>query len=101
MGYTEVKIRASLFAAIRAIGRDDRANVAIIFALALIPIVGFVGAAIDYSWASRQRAKIQSPLDEALLAGNSAGKASLDSGSGSSAAIDAAKSAANAVFTGN
>ena len=101
MGHAEVKIHGSLLKAIRAIGRDGRANVAVTFALALIPIVGFVGAAIDYSWASRQRAKIQSALDEALLAGNIAGKAALDSGSGSSAAIDAAKSAANAFFTGN
>ena len=51
--------------------------------------------------ASRQRAKIQSALDEALLAGSIAGKAVLDSGSGSSAAIAAAKSAADAFFTGN
>lgn len=101
MGNTEVKVRASLFTAIKAIGRDSRANVAIIFALALIPIVGFIGVAIDYSWASRQRAKIQGALDEALLAGNIAGKAVLDAGSGSSAAIDAAKSAANAFFNGN
>jgi Flp pilus assembly protein TadG len=101
MGNTEVKVRASLYTAIKAIGRDSRANVAIIFALALIPIVGVVGVAIDYSMASRQRAKIQSALDEALLAGSIAGKAVLDSGSGSSAAIAAAKSAANAFFSGN
>jgi Flp pilus assembly protein TadG len=101
MGNTEVKFRGSLYTAIKAMGRDRRANVAITFAVALIPIVGFVGAAIDYSMASRQRAKIQSALDEALLAGSIAGKALLDSGSGSSAAIDAAKSAANAFFTGN
>ena len=101
MGYTEVKIRASLVAAIRTIGRDGRANVAVTFALALIPIVGFVGAAIDYSMASRQRAKLQSALDEALLAGSIAGKQVLDAGSGSSAAIAAAESAANAFFTAN
>jgi len=101
MGNTEVSIRSSRFAALKAIGRDRRANVAITFAVALIPIVGFVGAAIDYSMASRHRAKIQSALDEALLAGSIAGKQALDSGSGTSAAIAAAKSAANAFFTGN
>jgi hypothetical protein len=51
--------------------------------------------------ASRQRAKIQSALDEALLAGSIAGKQALDAGSGAGAAIAAAKSAANAFFTGN
>jgi Flp pilus assembly protein TadG len=47
MGNTEVKFRGSLYTAIKAMGRDRRANVAITFAVALIPIVGFVGAAID------------------------------------------------------
>ena len=101
MGYTKVKVCGSLFAAIKAIGRDRRANVAVTFAVALIPIVGFVGVAIDYSMASRQRAKIQSALDEALLAGSIAGKQVLDAGSGSSAAVVAAKAAANAFFAGN
>ena len=101
MGNAEVTIRSPGFAAIKTLAADRRANVAITFALALIPIVGFVGVAIDYSMASRQRAKIQSALDEALLAGSIAGKAVLDSGSGASAAIAAAKSAANAFFTGN
>lgn len=96
-----MKVRGSLFTTITAIGRDRRANVAVTFAVALIPIAGFVGVAIDYSMASRQRAKIQSALDEALLAGSIAGKAALDSGSGSTAAIAAAKNAANAFFTGN
>jgi len=99
-GY-RVNIRRPFFAAIKTIGRDRRANVAIMFALALIPMVGFVGAAVDYSMASRQRAKIQSALDEALLAGSIAGKQMLDAGSGLSAAIAAAKSAANAFFAGN
>jgi Flp pilus assembly protein TadG/uncharacterized protein YegL len=101
MGFIELKIRGPLFAAIRTMGRDHHANVAITFALALIPIVGFVGAAIDYSMATRQRAKVQSALDEALLAGSIAGKQALDAGSGASAAIAAAKSAAKVFFTGN
>jgi Flp pilus assembly protein TadG len=101
MGWTDVKVCGSLFRALEAIGRDRRANVAVTFAIALIPIVGFVGAAVDYSMATRQRAKIQSALDEALLAGAIAGKEVLDSGSGSSAAIAAANAAANAFFAGN
>ena len=96
-----MKVCGSLFTALKAIGRDRRANVAVTFAVALIPIVGFVGVAIDYSMASRQRAKIQSALDEALLAGSIAGKEVLDAGSGASTAIAAAKAAASAFFAGN
>jgi Flp pilus assembly protein TadG len=101
MGNSEVKICGPSFAAIKAFGRDYRANVAIIFALALIPVIGFIGAAVDYSMANRQRAKIQSALDDALLAGSAAGKQVLDAGSGETAAIAAAQVAATAFFTGN
>jgi Flp pilus assembly protein TadG len=96
-----VKIRGPSFAAIKAFARDRRANVAIIFALALIPVIGFMGAAVDYSMANRQRTKIQSALDDALLAGSAAGKQVLDAGSGETAAIAAAQAAATAFFTGN
>ena len=47
--------------------RDRRANVAPIFALAIIPVVGFVGAAIDYSRASAARTALQAALDSAAL----------------------------------
>jgi Flp pilus assembly protein TadG len=39
------------------------------FALALVPIVAMVGAAVDYSRASGLRAQLQATLDSALLAG--------------------------------
>jgi Flp pilus assembly protein TadG len=42
-------------------------NVAIIFALSLIPICGFVGAAIDYSRASSARVAMQGAVDSAAL----------------------------------
>jgi Flp pilus assembly protein TadG len=43
--------------------------VAPIFALALIPMVGMIGAALDYSRANQVKAKLQGSLDAALLAG--------------------------------
>jgi Flp pilus assembly protein TadG len=43
------------------------ANVTVIFALALIPIMGSVGAAVDYSRASFTRAAMQSALDATTL----------------------------------
>lgn len=47
--------------------RDRRGNIAIIFALSLLPILSFVGAAVDYSMAVRARAKLMSALDTAVL----------------------------------
>ncbi len=51
----------------RRFARDRRGNVAVIFALAAIPILAFVGAAIDYSIAVRTQTKIEAALDTALL----------------------------------
>lgn len=72
-----------------------------IFALALVPIIGFIGAATDYALANKQRTKLQQALDLALLAGAAAGKQALDSGASQSTAISAANTAASNLFTGN
>lgn len=47
--------------------RDNKGSVAPMFALAIVPVVGFVGAAIDYSRASSTRADLQAALDAAAL----------------------------------
>ncbi|MGJ4931890.1 TadE/TadG family type IV pilus assembly protein [Bradyrhizobium sp. HKCCYLS2038] len=52
-------------------GRDRNGNIAIIFALALLPIVAFVGAATDYSLAVRARAQLSASIDAAMLAATS------------------------------
>jgi Flp pilus assembly protein TadG len=44
-----------------------RGNVAVTFALSLIPVFGLVGAAVDYSRGSSTRAALQSALDSAAL----------------------------------
>ena len=46
---------------------DRRGNVAIIFAIAIIPILGFIGAAIDYGRANAVRVRMQSALDSTAL----------------------------------
>lgn len=46
---------------------DDRGNIAIIFAIALVPLLGFVGAAVDYSRAVAARTKMQEALDATAL----------------------------------
>jgi Flp pilus assembly protein TadG len=48
-------------------GRSDRGNVGVIFAIALVPLLGFVGAAVDYSLVSRARTAMQNALDTAAL----------------------------------
>ena len=47
--------------------RAKGGNVAMIFALALLPLIAFIGAAIDYSRASKARTSLQSALDTAAL----------------------------------
>src|SRR4051812_13560695 len=46
---------------------DRRGNVAIIFAIAIIPVFGAVGAAVDYSRANSARTAMQSALDVTAL----------------------------------
>jgi len=47
--------------------KDQRGNIAVIFAIALLPILSFMGAAIDYSRANRARSSMQAAMDSAAL----------------------------------
>jgi Flp pilus assembly protein TadG len=61
----------ALFSTLRSFwsGRRGRAgNVAIIFSLAIVPIVGGIGAALDYSMANSNRTSMQKALDSTALA---------------------------------
>ena len=53
-------------AARRFIGAN-KGNVAVIFTIASIPVIGFVGAAIDYSRANMARSAMQSAMDSTAL----------------------------------
>jgi Flp pilus assembly protein TadG len=46
---------------------DRRGNITATFAIALVPLIGFVGAAVDYSRASLARTQMQVALDSAVL----------------------------------
>jgi Flp pilus assembly protein TadG len=48
-------------------GAAERGNVMITFALALVPLVGFVGAAVDYSRGNSAKAAMQSAVDSTAL----------------------------------
>jgi Flp pilus assembly protein TadG len=46
---------------------NRRGNVAIIFALAIVPVMGSIGAAVDYSFANASRTAMQAALDNTAL----------------------------------
>ena len=47
--------------------RDQRGNIAVIFALSLIPLLSAIGCAIDYSRATQLRSKLQAAIDAASV----------------------------------
>ena len=70
------RILNRIMAPIARFPRDTNGNIAMIFALALLPILTAVGCAVDYSTAARIKAKLQSAADAAGVAAisyNSAG----------------------------
>src|SRR3954462_1520263 len=56
-----------MFDLLQNFGRDTRGNVALIFGLALLPIVGAVGAAVDYSNANKVRSWLTAAADSASV----------------------------------
>ncbi|HTO62159.1 MAG TPA: TadE/TadG family type IV pilus assembly protein [Bradyrhizobium sp.] len=50
-------------------GRAREGNLAVIFSLAAIPIIGAMGAAVDFSTANDVKTQLQNALDAAVLAG--------------------------------
>jgi Flp pilus assembly protein TadG len=52
---------------VREFGRSEQGNIAVIFALALLPVLSAIGCAVDYSQASRLRTQLGSMADSAVL----------------------------------
>lgn len=52
----------------RQFWRDRQGNVAILFALAVVPVIGAMGAALDYSMANSYRSAMQKAVDATALA---------------------------------
>ena len=57
----------NLFRLIGRFRREQRGNIAVIFALALVPMVSAIGCAVDYSRASQIRSKLQVAADAASV----------------------------------
>src|SRR3982074_1517639 len=92
-----------LISLIRRFRRDSSGNIAVIFVIALLPILTAIGSAVDYSLATRVKAKLQSAADAATVhsisqksPGYIAAAAMAGNGSVSAAVTDA-----NGVFDGN
>ena len=83
--------------------RDKKANVAVIFGIALVPILTAIGCATDYSLAVRMKAKMQSAADGASVSSistNSAGYLAATTMT-SDGAVSAGVIDANNIFNGN
>jgi Flp pilus assembly protein TadG len=65
MNHASILARAAELA--RRFRCGNKGNVAVIFAIAIVPIIGFIGAAIDYSRVNNARTAMQTALDSAAL----------------------------------
>lgn len=53
--------------AFRGFRRNDSGNIAVLFAIAILPVLASVGAAIDYTRANQARSSMQAALDSTAL----------------------------------
>ncbi|MDN3279171.1 pilus assembly protein [Frankia sp. RB7] len=83
--------------------RDSRGNVAALFAIALVPLIASIGCAIDYSVATRIKAKLQGSADSASVASISVNSAGYNAAMTmtSNGSVSAGVTEANNVFNGN
>ena len=93
----------ALLFSIERFRRDRRGNVAVIFAIALLPVLSAIGCATDYSLAARMKAKMQSAADAAAVASiseNSTGYLAATKMT-SDGAVTVAQTDASNIFNGN
>jgi Flp pilus assembly protein TadG len=83
--------------------RDTKANIAVMFAIATVPLISAVGCATDYSMAARMKSKLQSAADSASLASISINSAGWLAGTAmtSDGSVPAGVTEANSIFNGN
>ena len=93
----------NLFRLMGRFRRDRRGNIAVIFAFACIPLISAVGCAVDYTTATRIKAKLQSAADAAAVASIAQKSVGYIAASqmASDGTVTAAQTDADNVFTGN
>src|SRR6204780_1930309 len=92
-----------LFRLISRFRHDKKANVAVIFVVALIPILTAIGCAVDYSLATRMKPKLQAAGDAASVASIAAKSPGYLAATtmASNGPVPAGATDANNVFNGN
>jgi Flp pilus assembly protein TadG len=92
-----------LFRLISRFRHDKKANIAVIFVVALIPILTAIGCAVDYSLATRMKAKLQAAADAASVASISAKSPGYLAATAmtSNGPVPAGVTDANNIFNGN
>jgi Flp pilus assembly protein TadG len=99
----EPRFQNRVTALISRFRRNSRGNVAVIFTIALLPILTAIGCVTDYSLATRMKAKMQSAADAASVASisqKSAGYIAATTMSGNGSVAVAVTDAQN-IFNGN
>src|SRR5688500_2123924 len=62
-----INVLSSFRRLLRRFSASERGNVMLTFALAMVPIIGFVGAAVDYSRGNSAKAAMQAAVDSTAL----------------------------------
>src|SRR5262249_53374606 len=98
-----LRVPAGVTKLIARFRRDERGNIATIFAFALLPILTAIGCATDYSLATRMKAKMQSAADAAAVASVSANSLGYNAAINmtSDGSVAAGVGDANNIFNGN
>jgi Flp pilus assembly protein TadG len=63
----DVSVTSRVRAAANRFAGANKGNISVIFAVALVPLLSFIGAAIDYSRANAARSSMQAALDSTAL----------------------------------
>jgi hypothetical protein len=92
MTSTRVKIGQAAASRFRQFAADTAGAMGVMFALGLTPVIGMVGAAVDYNAASQMRHQLQQAADAAALAA---------AGLAAGTSLDARQKLARAVFASN
>src|SRR5215475_9930871 len=99
----ESRMPSRLTALLSRFRRDSKANVAITFTRAALPIIGAIGCATDYTNATRIKAKMQAAADAAAVAAVSINSASYLQATTmtSNGSVSAGQNELDAIFKGN
>jgi Flp pilus assembly protein TadG len=92
-----------LIALLSRFRRDNKANIAVIFALSVLPIATAIGCATDYTNATRIKAKMQAAADAAAVASVSINSASYLQATTmtSNGSVSAGQTELDSIFKGN